>query len=254
MSGFESTRWDIVRGAGSGSLPARVALESLCRAYRPPVLAYVRSRGYSGADAEDLTQAFFAHFLESGWYIDADPRHGHFRAFLLTVLRRFLSDARSATHALKRGGGYRTESTDFDNTAAGADESTPEREFERACARMLLNTAFRRLRIEARQAGKLPLFDALSDFLVERPDRSDYARVAATLGIKPNTLAVAVRRLRLRLHELVEEELRGSSTEDAPSVHEYRLVCSALRQDGWRSPVPRRARAGRPGRKETSVC
>lgn len=254
MSGFEATRWDIVRGAGSRSESGRAALESLCRAYRSPVLAYVRSRGYSGADAEDLTQAFFAHFLESGWYVGADPRHGRFRALLLTVLRRFLSDAHSATQALKRGGGCRIESTDFDTAAAGVDESTPEREFERAWARMVLNTAFRRLRAEARHAGKLSLFDALGDFLVERPDRSDYAIVAATLGLKPNTLAVAVRRMRLRLHELVEEELRGSATDDAPSVREYRLVCSVLRQDEWRSPAARHRHAGVPLASGTTAC
>lgn len=233
MSGFESTRWDIVRGAGAGSTDGRAALESLCRAYRPPVLAYVRSRGYNTDDAEDLTQAFFTHFLEHAWYVDADARYGRFRAFLLTVLRRFIGDARGKAIALKRGGGFRMESTDAEHAEPLADESTPEREFERACARVVLNTAFERLRAEAEQAGKLRLFDALSDFLVERPDRHDYARVAEALGIRPNTIAVAVRRMRLRLRELIEEELDGPRMEGAERNSAYLLVSSVMQQDGW---------------------
>ena len=53
---------------------ARAALESLCRTYRPPVLAYIRSRGYRSDVAEDLTQSFFARFSNVASYPEADPR------------------------------------------------------------------------------------------------------------------------------------------------------------------------------------
>lgn len=64
MGKFETTRWSLVLRARGEPADARAALEILCRTYRAPVLAFVRSRGYAADTAEDLTQAFFARFLE----------------------------------------------------------------------------------------------------------------------------------------------------------------------------------------------
>jgi RNA polymerase sigma-70 factor (ECF subfamily) len=55
MGGFDTTRWSVVLQARGDPEEARRALEALCRTYRPPVLAYVRGRGYQAAAAEDLT-------------------------------------------------------------------------------------------------------------------------------------------------------------------------------------------------------
>ena len=104
MTRFDTTRWSIVLRARGEPAEARAALEALCRTYRPPVLAYVRRRGYSAETAEDLAQTFFARFLEQAYHADADPARGRFRAFLLTALKRFLIDADDEVNALKRGG------------------------------------------------------------------------------------------------------------------------------------------------------
>src|SRR5258707_15015600 len=62
---FPSTHWSVVLSAGDASVPgSALALDKLCRAYWRPIYAYVRRRGYAASDAEDLTQAFFEHFLE----------------------------------------------------------------------------------------------------------------------------------------------------------------------------------------------
>ena len=42
----------------------REALDQLCRTYWYPLYAYVRRRGHTPEDAQDLTQAFFVHFLQ----------------------------------------------------------------------------------------------------------------------------------------------------------------------------------------------
>src|SRR4249919_4020426 len=63
---FATTRWSLILDARQAET-SRSALEEICRAYRAPVLAYVRRHGYSPADAEDLTQDFFARFLERRW-------------------------------------------------------------------------------------------------------------------------------------------------------------------------------------------
>jgi RNA polymerase sigma factor (sigma-70 family) len=235
MMRFDTTRWSIVMRARDGSGHARTALEALCRTYRPPVLAYIRRRGYSAATAEDLAQTFFTHFVEHAYHADADPARGRFRAFLLTALKRFLIDADYEANAAKRGGGYQfrsfEQSTNNGNTLENlADTETPERAFERSWAVTLLEAAMTRLREEARSAGKSKLFEQLSEFLTERPDEDDYARVAESLNLRRNTLAVAVHRLRHRLRELIREELAQTTVDQVDlesEIHDMRAALGA---------------------------
>lgn len=228
MGRFETTRWSVVLRARGEAGDARVALEQLCRTYRPPVLAFVRYRGYSADAAEDLTQAFFTRFLERAWYSSADRERGRFRTFLLTALKRFLIDADAEAATLKRGGGVRFELLDDDAGCAGAAGETPEAAFEREWAHAVLKVAFARLRSEAEQAGKLELFRRLSEFLVERPDEAEYARAAEELHLRRNTLAVAVHRMRHRLRDLVREELMETTSSRTELEEELRTLRGSM--------------------------
>lgn len=228
MSHFETTRWSLVLQAGNAAPQARDALEMLCRIYRPPVLAYVRGRGYSADTAEDLAQAFFAQFIEHAWHAGANPARGRFRAYLLTMLKRYLIDATVAAHALKRGGDRQFESLDADGATTPESDDSPDRAFERAWALTVLHTALEHLQVEAEQAGKRDLFNALREFLVERPDEADYARVAQALGLRRNTLAVAVHRLRHRLRALLEAELAHTTAGKGDFEEEMRQMRAAL--------------------------
>src|SRR5262245_33974791 len=88
---FETTRWSIVRNSASqDSREASEALGKLCQTYWAPVNAYIRRTGYGVADAEDLTQQFFARFLQKGHYRQAERARGRFRNFLLMSLKHFL--------------------------------------------------------------------------------------------------------------------------------------------------------------------
>ena len=224
MNRFQTTRWSIVLRARGTTAQSRQALEELCRTYRVPVIEYIRrrSRGRSAEDIEDLGQAFFAHFLEHAYHAHADPARGSFRAFLLTALRNFLADAGEQERTLKRGGNIRFQSLDAlegnSESAAIADRDTPDQAFERAWAEAALRAAMRRLQEEASAAGRSSLFDRLCEFLVERPSEADYERVAAALHMRRNTVAVAVHRLRRRLHQLMEEEL-ADTTVDADGLN-----------------------------------
>ncbi|OOG58222.1 hypothetical protein B0E47_04985 [Rhodanobacter sp. B05] len=228
MGRFDTTRWSVVLRARGEPADAHAALETLCRTYRPPVLAYVRSHVFARDNAEDLTQAFFAGFLEHAWHAHADPERGRFRSFLLTALKRFLIDANAESRALKRGGGCRLESMDGAEVAAVSTGETPEHVFQREWARTVLSAAFARLRVEAERADKLTLFERLSEFLAEPPEQADYARVAAELHLRQNTLAVAVHRLRHRLRELVREELTETTANHGDLEAELRALREAL--------------------------
>ena len=55
--------------------------------------------------------------------------------------------------------------------------------------------------------GKRELFDRLREFLLEKPAASDYDRLAVELGLRRNTLTVAVHRLRDKLRQQLRREL-----------------------------------------------
>jgi RNA polymerase sigma factor (sigma-70 family) len=234
---FATTRWSLIMDARGDARAAQGALGEICRAYRTPVLAYIRRSGSDGADAEDLAQEFFAQLLEHRWDTRADPERGRFRAFLLTALKHFLLNSHAAASAGKRGGG-RTR-VDFDlavDTLAAPASQSPEQVFERAWALTVIERSLDRLREEAAQAGKSALFAQLLPYLAEPAEPADYSTLGLALGLRPNTVAVTVHRLRVRLRELVRLELADQTTDGPDGVdRELQVMRAALasgRSDG----------------------
>jgi RNA polymerase sigma factor (sigma-70 family) len=224
---FETTQWSVVVSAGGEGTSAHDALAALCRIYRPPVLAYVRARVGDSEDAEDLTQAFFAYLLERRLAARADPERGRFRAFLLTSLKHFLASERERAGTLRRGGGMLVlPSSALERLAS--EDAGPEQAFEREWARTVLREAMVRLEREVRSAGRAELFTHLRPYLVENPDDGEYEALAQALSLRPNTIAVAVHRLRTRLRELVREVVADTSGEGADIESELRHMRSKL--------------------------
>jgi RNA polymerase sigma-70 factor (ECF subfamily) len=169
---FVTTHWSVVLTAGgSDTTRARDTLARLCQTYWYPLYAYIRRRGHSPHDAQDLTQAFFAQLLERQSLAAADPERGRFRSFLLGAMNHFLVNEWQKAHAQKRGGGSQTLSLDlaaaeerFD--LEPADNSTPNRVFEKQWAMTLLGEVLNRLDAEYRREGKGGLFAALKQTLM----------------------------------------------------------------------------------------
>ncbi len=205
MQHFHTTRWSLIETLRDDPAHAGQALQELCRAYRPPVLAYVRRSGYSPVDAEDLTQEYFVQFLQRGWYVHADPLKGRFRSLLLTTVRRFLVDRQAHAHAIKRGGGRHPDA--IDPAGLCDHDESPERAFTRVWMQTVVQRAVARLHREWAGAGKGGRFEQLAPLMLERGDGVELRRLAAITGLRCNTLAAQVSRLRNRLRQLVRLEL-----------------------------------------------
>ncbi len=109
---FTTTHWSVVLSAvDQSSTGSEAALAMLCQTYWYPLYAYVRRRGYSPEDAQDLTQSYFAGLLEKNYLDRADRERGRFRTFLLTSLEHFLNNEWVRASAQKRGGGQRKNRT-----------------------------------------------------------------------------------------------------------------------------------------------
>jgi DNA-directed RNA polymerase specialized sigma24 family protein len=210
---FKTTRWTTVLSAGTRrDTSGYEALSSLCGAYWYPLYAFVRRKGHSVEDAQDLTQAFFARLLEHGTLASADREKGRFRTFLLTALDRFMKNEWEKTRALKRGGGMAPISLD----AGQAEERygtepacvvPAEILFDRGWALALLERAMDRLEADYAKTGRAGLFVQLKDFLVAQGDEGTYSAVAAAAGLSEGAARVAVHRLRRRFREVFREEL-----------------------------------------------
>src|SRR5678815_5172001 len=104
---FQTTHWSVVSQAGMAEADeaARKALATFSETYWPPLYTFVRRRGYSPSDAQDLVQGFFAHLLERNTLSRADQEKGKLRTFLLGALQNYLLKQREPMGAIKRGGG-----------------------------------------------------------------------------------------------------------------------------------------------------
>lgn len=231
---FATTRWTMVLAAGRCSSPeATHALEELCRAYWYPLYAYVRRRGQSKEDAEDLTQAFFAKLFEKEFLRAAAKEKGRFRTFMLMAFQRFCANEWDRSRAQKRGGGQVVLSLNIDTAerryhAEPVDELSADRIFERRWALTLIEQTIARLHKEYEVAGKGRDFDALKTFLTADSGDVPYTELAAKLGQNEGALRVAVHRLRKRFRELFRLEIAQTVSSPAEIEGELRHLLAAL--------------------------
>ena len=213
---------------------AREALEELCRAYWYPLYAFVRSRGYSAVDAQDLTQTFFARFIETGGFASADRERGRFRSYLLGAMKHFLANEWHRAQAQKRGGQVRFIEWDaLDPEARYAETSeqsdNPEHLFDREWALQTVAGALQTLRDEMTKAGKSDLFDALKGSLSGQ-DESPRGQIAARLGMSEDAVKVAVHRLRQRYRKLLRAAIAETVSNEADLDDEMRYLVAVLRR------------------------
>jgi hypothetical protein len=101
---FATKHWFVVlQAAGGDSRAAHRALSQLCQTYWSPINTYIRCRGFSPADADDLTQQFFARFLEKQQYRAARSATRTV-SFLLADLFKELLAQRTASSGFHRLG------------------------------------------------------------------------------------------------------------------------------------------------------
>ena len=229
---FATTHWSVVLAAGSGlSSQAADALEKLCRNYWYPLYAFVRRRGYSPEDAQDLTQGFLASLLSTRSLDSVHPAKGRFRSFLLASLNHFLANEWDKARTLKRGGGEPAISLDAAETRFRAEPSehlSPDRIFERQWAATLLAQVVVHLRADYEAAGKGRLFEALQIYLTGEKGLPPYREAADCLGLSIEALKKAVERLRRRYGELLREEIAHTVTNPAEVDEEIRYLRSVV--------------------------
>ena len=227
---FATTHWSVVvRARDSQSPEADSAMERLCRAYWYPLYVFVRRKGHGHEDACDLTQAFFARFLEKRYLRSVDAGLGRFRTFLLTSLTHFLADEWDKSQAQRRGGGQRILSLD-EEAAEGryqlepVDQATPESIFEQCWAQTVLGVVVDRLAEESEEKR----FEVLKGFLLDDKGEISYEEAARRLDLSVPAIASAIHRMRGRFRVLLYEEIANTVERPDEVEAELRHMLAAL--------------------------
>ena len=231
---FAPTHWSVVLAAANPEAPeAAAALERLCSTYWYPLYAFIRRQGYEVADAQDLTQSFFAHILSRRFLQRASREKGRFRSFILGSLKFFLADELARLQAQKRGGGRPPVFLDAQTAEARyrlepVDLMDAEKLFERRWAITLLDRVMEHLEAEFAEAGKKRLFEQLRQFLLGDRGSATYQEVAEILGMTEGAIKVAVHRMRQRYRELFREEIAQTVAGPVEADEEMRHVFAAI--------------------------
>ncbi len=235
---FATTHWSVVLTAKQGDVAeAADALEKLCRAYWPPLYAYIRRAGHDATEAQDLTQDFFVRLLVKDYLQHLHHQQGKFRSFLLAYLKNFLSEQRRKAGAQKRGGDKVILSLDTPAGEEGyllepVDELTPDQVFERRWAQTVLQSALDRLHEEYAARGQTALFERLQDYQPREPGGQSYAQLGEEFAMTEAAVKSAVQRMRQRHRELLREEIAQTVTRPEEIDEELRYFRTLLGRAG----------------------
>lgn len=230
---FATTHWSLIYAAGRGeSTQERAALSAMCEAYWYPIYALVRRRGFNAQDALDLTQGFFARILEKRDFDGADPERGRFRSYLSGAMINFIKNSEREKRAAKRGGDQAVLSLDHEAAEdryrlEATDSNSPEKQYDRDWALVLIDRALDALREAYRSSGKANLFEALEPLLTGA-DSESYATLAEQLGMKEGALKVAVHRLRKRFRAELQREIAQTVSDPSQVDSELAQLFEAL--------------------------
>jgi len=208
----------------------RKAFASFAEGYWPPLYTFLRRRGYSSADAQDLVQGFFAYLLEHDTLRRADREKGRLRTFLLASLQNFVLDEHGRVHALKRGGGREIVSLDRDLAEAEAAilasaDMNDTKSFDVTWAFTIAKLAWQQLCENLVAEGKAQWLDELKPFVAgagATPPNQE--QVAARLGVPIATLRTWLWRLRQRYRDLLRTEVANTVSDPTDVDEELRYL------------------------------
>jgi len=226
-SHFLTTAWSEVLACADRSAPAfRERIDRLCERYWRPVYHYLRRRRCSPVEAEDLTQSFFAEFLEKNLPARADPAKGRFRTFVLTVVERLLGARRRRSGRERAALEKRIEEEEARVERFDAGLS-PEEAFNRAWARSLVERTLERLEAvppRGRGADYLRVFRVYLE-RAAAGEAPSYALLGALLDLSETDVTNALHRGRALFGRALRQEVAESVAREEdiePELEELR--------------------------------
>jgi RNA polymerase sigma factor (sigma-70 family) len=199
---FRTTLWSQLANAGAREPHA---VEELVARYRGSLLTFLRRRGQSPEDCEDIVQEVFLRLFSSDLLTKADQQRGRFRSYLLGITTNVLRQRTRRARAAKRGGGQAgvsLDAMDFDPI----DPNSTSPEFDECWIAHLVARAMETVKAESPRHHEL---------LVRVSDGDAPQTIAEGQGLTPGQVRVDLHRARKRLARHIRSEVaRYCSSEE----------------------------------------
>lgn len=230
-----STPWTDIMAAQNNPALMAECLERLTEKYHGPVHAFIlRTLRINRPEiADDLTQAFFLHFIESDLLKTLDRERGRLRNWFKVTVQRFVWDE-------EKKGQRRNAASPFcklerlptgDIVVADKPSPTPEEEFSRRWARETFDDAVTAFRRYCRDKGKqhyLQVFER--HVLASGKDATpSYEETAAALSVSVKDVSNYLERSKRRFQSLLREQVRATVGSDDDVEDELREMLRYLR-------------------------
>ena len=243
-----TTQWTVVVEAmqDGGPTAARGAFSTLYTSYYQPLAAYVQRRGYGYHDTEDILQSYFLNLAESGSIAGLSRSDWKLRRFLLPhpqALSGQLEQEPAGQEAGRRGSACSPRGFTLQIEDPQAAEGVSDPAFDVDWALMILGHVRTHLRDEYRAKGQAERFVALEPLLSRGPGNRSYLEVGDVLGMSEDAVKQAVRRMRTRYREILEEHIARTVCDrsEVGGEVEYLIeVTGGLERKGGRAEDPRK--------------
>lgn len=216
-SQLPATQWTLIARLRHGSeKEAKKALDELILQYRYPLYCYLRRRGYTHYDADDILQDFLMKLLRNQSFAQADASKGRLRCMLLVSLDRFIiSWERLHQHRRKEFGlevypeGGESEAEKRYQHEQFKSHETPEQIFGRKWTLTLLGAALDRVGETYKGRGKEKLFDVLRPVLMDAGSLrgENGPAMAEKAGISYGALRTALMRMLAEYQDALRQEI-----------------------------------------------
>lgn len=225
---FPDTSLTLMQALQAGDDPiAAQALNQFAEIYFAPLLRYVRGRGFSPEDAEDLVQDYFHRVIIEKRAVHTLETKGSWRlrTFLRVSLHAHVVDHLRRTTAQKRGGHLDRTMFDEGRSRGGPAQEQAVLDFEREWAQAILDRAYTRLRNTYRRPGREALYDTLEGRLSAR---AELHGLAEKLGLSDGALRATLARMRKSFRHALSAEVRQTVNSDDEVSDEIRHLLRIL--------------------------
>ena len=111
-------------------------------------------------------------------------------------------------------------------TGLASSQVAPDREYDKAWARTVLDHALERMQEECVRDGHASLWRALEPVLYHDEDASEYATIGQRLGTTEGAVKIAAYRIRVRLRWLIRDEVLQTVRSPEELEEELRYLVS----------------------------
>jgi RNA polymerase sigma factor (sigma-70 family) len=231
---FPQTRHSIIAAVQGGDPGEKSkAIEAITAAYWKPIYKHLRLRWeLSSADAQDLTQEFFARLIERDFLSGYNVNKGRLRTFLRTCADRMFQNQARDARRLKRGGDaphieldFETAERELGQTSLSSADSL-DQFFEREWVRSLFELALERLSrkyVSAHKTVHLALFKA-HDLGEEDDRRPTYAESAQEFHLSTSDVTNYLAAARRDFRQCVIDQLRDMTASEEEFQAEARQL------------------------------